>query len=344
MLAVYDGALPAREWGFSSVTKLGGEPTVMKLASDPEDCLGKYVKEQMCRICGRCGHVMVLIAQCFAPIVDGVNRMLYVYGCNNSTCALKASEATWRCWSVTIDAEDEEALNDDGKEDEDAIEEINVPLPPNSLPPFALDVIEEPKEDPKFVPTAAEVEMIAVAEARAAAMQQGKGDGSDGTVSEADIKELEETVDLKDKPTDRAYEFFRTRMSREPTQVIRYGRGARELFMNPQLVFENCRVPPCLKCGKARAMELQVMPTAMYYLHPDKHTSAPDAGDGLDFATITVYTCSMACTAKPSKAKDQPEGIPAVCVQEEFMFVEPPPSMETERDADGKASMRDIFA
>lgn len=53
-------------------------------------------------------------------------------------------------------------------------------------------------------------------------------------------------------------------------------------------------IPKCPHCGSARVFELQVMPTVIYQMKAWKHTNRKD-DEGMDFGTVTVFTCSRQC-------------------------------------------------
>jgi len=78
-------------------------------------------------------------------------------------------------------------------------------------------------------------------------------------------------------------------------------------------------------------MEMQIMPTAIFYLKAA--ACAPDGGsDGMDFATVTVYHCAKSCEADA----------PGVVVSEQTVFVEAPPTAADDRAArGGKMSFRE---
>jgi pre-rRNA-processing protein TSR4 len=89
---------------------------------------------------------------------------------------------------------------------------------------------------------------------------------------------------------------YNERMSRCPSQVLRYSRFGEPLLQDPV----EFAVPDCPLCGAKRAFELELMPTVIYLLEPESP---------MDFGPILVYTCGNDCG----------EGS---C--EEFCFVSPP--------------------
>jgi hypothetical protein len=98
-------------------------------------------------------------------------------------------------------------------------------------------------------------------------------------------------------------------------------------------------------------MELQVMPTAVHLLRVDQyvdHARHPAPDDGLDFATLIVYTCKRQCGAVPPTEVAPPAastGGVRLQVGEEYMLVEPAPSLQEDLDAahaGGMSTMREV--
>uniref|UniRef100_A0A0A9WW25 Programmed cell death protein 2 n=1 Tax=Lygus hesperus TaxID=30085 RepID=A0A0A9WW25_LYGHE len=104
------------------------------------------------------------------------------------------------------------------------------------------------------------------------------------------------------------------------------------LFMNPPHVAQTTRISPCTYCGMARIHELQIMPTALYYLHVADYLPVAQTGgtirsanmDGVDFGTVTVYSCAHEC-ARHAKG---------VFVHQEFVCVEDAPPMQLPTNTD----------
>jgi len=57
-------------------------------------------------------------------------------------------------------------------------------------------------------------------------------------------------------------------------------------------------IPKCLPCGSARVFELQIMPTFIYQLRPDVYCHKKGEEQGMEFGTVTVYTCSGQCSGR----------------------------------------------
>ena len=168
-----------------------------------------------------------------------------------------------------------------------------------TFPSIALDVVDEP--------------LAATCDGALSDMNEEKmreiNARSEG-ITESDLEELDRNFDLKNKSTDIAYEKFRSILSRCPTQVLRYQRHGIPIFMNPDKTI-HVVIPPCEMCGGPRAMELQLMPTAIFFLQVASFVDVdvvaarkPATDDGLDFATVTVYTCLRGCQFRHRGARE----------------------------------------
>lgn len=325
MLAVFDGYFvdPAAD-ALTSVTKLGGTPTFLA-GSDSEAAQAVRTRA----VCKRCKRPMLLVAQSYCPLRDGANRMMYVFCCNRSACA-QFPEDSWAALAVQCDREDpaiEEPAPETEQTTDDAPEVAGSSSGGVAFPVSALAIDEEPAKE-EIVQTDMEREMQRAAEAAA--------DEPAGDADAKDLQELEEQVDLKDKATDAYYEKFRARVARAPRQALRYQLNGAPVFMNPEKTIY-ASIPPCPRCGGPQSMELQVMPTVLFFLRTAKVAAAAgsDNGDGTDFATVTVYACAQGCGGDR----------PGVVVDELAMFVEPPPTAEDEAAArGGKMSFHELVA
>ena len=326
------------------VTKMGGTPTYHEEDADHPDVL--LIKEQIGPLlsCNSCGLRMFLLIQCYSPIDLADERMVYLFACNNSNCSTKPSES-WRCvsvcYSLLAGTRGKEESDDDVEVQERVLGREQLSL--YSFPPVLLDIVPEPNKAEDIEPTAVESQMIAEYERRELAlkckMRSAAADGlplDDADEPEdnvgRDLEDLEHQLDLKNKPTDILFDKYRRRIGRIPYQVLRYHRGGTPLFMNPpKLATQN--IPPCRNCGAARTFEFQVLSSILYFLRTSDYVPLPGScGDGLDFATASVYVCSKQCGAVDDKAF-------SLC--EEFVLVEMAPTMED--DADSKPSLREFL-
>eukprot|EP00672_Neobodo_designis_P022319 CAMPEP_0174848708 /NCGR_PEP_ID=MMETSP1114-20130205/13678_1 /TAXON_ID=312471 /ORGANISM="Neobodo designis, Strain CCAP 1951/1" /LENGTH=372 /DNA_ID=CAMNT_0016083013 /DNA_START=33 /DNA_END=1151 /DNA_ORIENTATION=+ len=336
MLAVFDGYLALSDDLLSSVTKLGGRPAFL-----PGRETGAAAEVLSKAVCGRCKGPMFLVAQCYCPLRDNKNRMMYVFACNKACCTVFPDDA-WRAFTVQCDFEDP-ALDDEEAADLNRLPQPDGALKKTMFPPVATAIEEEP-EGEEIEQTELEKRMQAQAEAQEAVDESAAATASDsdgegkpqgprkdkGDATRAELEELEEKVDLKNKQLDEYYEEFRSRVARLPQQVLRYQINGEPIFMNPERTIA-AKIPPCRKCGGPQCMEMQIMPTAIFYLRAA--ACAPEGGsDGMDFATVTVYHCAKSCEAD----------LPGVVVSEQTVFVEAPPTAADEKAArGGKMSFRE---
>jgi hypothetical protein len=285
LLGLFDGYMSAQHDQLTSETKIGGTPTYFPPLSDTDKAtIHRWTS------CGVCGHPMSLLLQAYSPLPSAPanvphHRMLYVLACNSSYCS-RQPLSSMVAFSVQADQEDTSALNDDGGASEDEAIEMG-PLPPSELadavlPPCYVCIDEEPLKE-VVEPTDIERELIKMAE-----------ENAKSSMTDEELQQLEQQVDLKDKKTDYFYEKFRARVARAPHQVLRYyerrpasttGNGAhsshgegtrakdaKPIFMNPDKVKAMVTIPACAACGAAQTAELQVMPTTLYYLHVAQYT------------------------------------------------------------------------
>ncbi|TPX69260.1 hypothetical protein SpCBS45565_g02530 [Spizellomyces sp. 'palustris'] len=108
------------------------------------------------------------------------------------------------------------------------------------------------------------------------------------TTSEQHQEEYEETSVDVDKP----FLKFQKRISRSPSQVIRYARVSYSLDPTPLYVASTLPppIPPCPYCNQPRTFEFQLMPQMLNVLdinHYEEHA--------LDWGTVIVYSCAGNC-------------------------------------------------
>jgi hypothetical protein len=326
-LGVYDGYLPLEHDQFPSMTKIGGAPVYTFPALLTPELTADIAQRTTCK---SCGLRMFLLAQAYAPLPGGSanhNRMMYTFACNSDRCSQRP-DASFVSFALQFDKPDTESF-DANDEEEDAAQPVEPTprslLPPFTFPPLVIDIVDEPAKE-TIVPTDVEAELIKAAEAN-----------SQSVVADDDIADMAHQLDLKDKPIDVNFDKFRRRLARCPGQVLRYHRNGLALFMNPDKSIY-LTVPPCSACGKERAMEMQLLPTILYYCHTSKYVPEAKAvlkDDGLDFATVTVYACRAGCQGQAA----------GTVLETLFTFVEPPPTMEEDTSScGGKLTLREYFA
>ncbi|KPA78257.1 hypothetical protein ABB37_06409 [Leptomonas pyrrhocoris] len=327
LLGLFDGYMSLKRDSLTSETKIGGTATYFPpLTETDKSTIHRWTT------CGVCGHAMSLLLQAYSPLPGAPtdvphHRMVYVFACNSSYCA-RQPLSSMVAFSVQVDAEDTLALEEEEGEaaDEDDVVETGPLLPselPDAvLPPGYVYIDEEPLKE-TVVPTDLERELIKMAEENARS-----------TVTDEELQQLEQQVDLKDKKTDYYFEKFRARMARAPNQVLRYYerraattastppasgntrvKEAKPIFMNPDKVKAMVTIPACAVCGAAQTAELQVMPTTLYYLQVAQYTALArraavpnrtNAGD----TTTTEQSSGGSSPATEKKDKTTPKSTP----------------------------------
>eukprot|EP00993_Chasmostoma_nieuportense_P002537 NODE_3323_length_989_cov_63.096288_g3177_i0.p1 GENE.NODE_3323_length_989_cov_63.096288_g3177_i0~~NODE_3323_length_989_cov_63.096288_g3177_i0.p1 ORF type:complete len:310 (+),score=66.63 NODE_3323_length_989_cov_63.096288_g3177_i0:76-930(+) len=235
-----------------------------------------------------CGRPMVLVVQAFCPS-EGWERILLIFACNRAVCQ-KDPLRSWQAWRLQ-----RRELDDQDQKEQTLLLEGDDVVSTTALPCQALDMFEEPADESKKVDVEAEWRKM-----------QEVNQRTNPDITGKDLEEL----GIDEAKMDLVFFHFQERLSRSPQQVIRWGRGGQPLWISKHQCSPT--VPPCSGCGATRLFELQVMPTLVYYLRPQDHTDDKE-DEGLDFGTITLYTCSQSC---------QLEG--NVCP--EYVHYQPPPS------------------
>lgn len=99
---------------------------------------------------------------------------------------------------------------------------------------------------------------------------------------------------VEESATDRDFDKFNKRTKDEPTQVVRYDRGGKPLWVTKyEKIKKESAIPNCAHCGSKRIFEFQINPQLLSYLSLDEGTQS----NGVDWAGLYVYTCTKSCTA-----------------------------------------------
>lgn len=125
--------------------------------------------------------------------------------------------------------------------------------------------------------------------------------------------------DLYESPHDKTFEHFSRILAQNPEQILRYEfRGSPLLYSSSDAVAthfvlpghnlhqsQKARVktsgpvkgiPSCQHCGAARVFEMQLVPYLIYELEKDNEEAMKlDGGEGMEWGTIIVGTCSKNC-------------------------------------------------
>ncbi|XP_029079685.1 programmed cell death protein 2 isoform X2 [Monodon monoceros] len=87
---------------------------------------------------------------------------------------------------------------------------------------------------------------------------------------------------------DRIFQKFKTKISFEPEQILRYGRGIAPIWISGENIPQEKDIPDC-PCGAKRIFEFQVMPHLLNYLKADR------LGRSVDWGVLAVFTCAESC-------------------------------------------------
>lgn len=125
--------------------------------------------------------------------------------------------------------------------------------------------------------------------------------------------------DLYESPHDKTFEHFTRILAQNPEQILRYEfKGTPLLYSStdrvaPHFVLPGHSlrgggdakvktsgpvkgIPSCQYCGAARAFEMQLVPYMIYELEKDNEEAMKlDGGEGMEWGTIIVGTCSKNC-------------------------------------------------
>ncbi|XP_059970815.1 programmed cell death protein 2 isoform X3 [Mesoplodon densirostris] len=87
---------------------------------------------------------------------------------------------------------------------------------------------------------------------------------------------------------DRIFQKFKTKISLEPEQILRYGRGLAPIWISGENIPQEKDIPDC-PCGAKRIFEFQVMPHLLNYLKADS------LGRSVDWGVLAIFTCAESC-------------------------------------------------
>ncbi|KAI3644578.1 hypothetical protein MP228_010742 [Amoeboaphelidium protococcarum] len=251
-----------------TVSKIGGLPTA------PTEQNSEF-KLDPCQ-CGRCGKLMNLLLQLYAPDDEVDNyafhRVIYVFVCRDSTCMIEGKNEAIRViraqWAEDVICDSIENMSD---------------LVSDS--PYQESFIVSEEESSINTDTADDV-------ARALAAQKLTAPFNTDDINNDDA--MEECED-SETGVDRMFLKFQKRIRNDLDQVLRYARSVEcsnpePLYVSEQNIPLPKDIPHCPNCKSERSFEFQLMPQILNYLGLD-HRDAKS----LDFGSIMIYTCSQSC-------------------------------------------------
>lgn len=115
-----------------------------------------------------------------------------------------------------------------------------------------------------------------------------------------DEAEMQEVLDHgKDRSHfDDQFATFKQHVDAEPSQVLRYSKGGKPLWIGPG--HEEGTPPPCGLCGKPRVFEFQVMPQLLHELEVD----SPGIAESMDWGVLAVFSCEASCESGSDYAEE----------------------------------------
>ncbi|KAL9616702.1 MAG: hypothetical protein Q9160_008455 [Pyrenula sp. 1 TL-2023] len=117
---------------------------------------------------------------------------------------------------------------------------------------------------------------------------------------------------LTDSAHDPTFLRFSTRLSQNPSQVLRYEFGGHPLlysstdavasrFPSSSASSSSSKIPSCENCGGKRVFELQLVPGAISALEDEEQEQEQDAGidgdEGMEWGTVILGVCERDCGA-----------------------------------------------
>ena len=122
------------------------------------------------------------------------------------------------------------------------------------------------------------------------------------------VEDIEKNMPLEQ----RDFASFATRISLEPSQVLRYcfEPGMKPICPSSKGIPSDDSIPPCHNCQGPRKFEFQVMPQLLNSLNVD-----PMDKMSPDWGTIAVYSCAASCSPQP---------LDGCSYVEEYVWVQPP--------------------
>ncbi|XP_014474555.1 PREDICTED: programmed cell death protein 2 [Dinoponera quadriceps] len=109
-------------------------------------------------------------------------------------------------------------------------------------------------------------------------------DGTAGTLQHEDVDD--DLSQLASNEKDQIFAEFRTKVQKDPDQILRYNKGGEVLYISPHNQITD--VPKCPECNGNRQFEFQIMPQLLYYLGSTDFKC-------LDWGILAVFTCEQSC-------------------------------------------------
>lgn len=172
------------------------------------------------------------------------------------------------------------------------------------LPEYELIV--EPEGDGEKIPKEKELsedeeddddDDDAAEEARLKEFEKLSREGKIGTLA-GDESVNADLLNMAACEEDKTFNTFKTRISKNSDQVLRYQRGGIPLWMSDEHTPKDADVPPCAYCGSKRIFEFQVLPQLLNHLCLD------DVSQSIDWGILVIYTCEHSCNEGPAYKRE----------------------------------------
>lgn len=314
-ICLVDGPLTAREASDAFVSRIGGRPCWLT---------DRISASELC--CGICQSQMYLLLQLDAPMKNDstIDRVIYVFGCNSRECTesdrrnssadscfkvvVQSRKAVQKKENISLKAKDksfwDDLMNEDSS-DESENDQTNPDAEDSSSPSSINDI----KYPVGFVGLCLSIIEEEISKIKTTAEEKAMAASIDDEADDASV--LEETADkLMLQVSDGKFKQFHERVSHNPRQCVRYGSHEPLFFGTPStaesaLLTGSLQI--CVRCKQAMQFELQLMP-AMLSLLPcndsrhlthipaDRRNKHALLGDGMEWGTVLVYTCSAQCS------------------------------------------------
>jgi len=294
---------------------INDEECMDKIAGLPVALIGGEVTIPRCSSCDR---DMVLIVSFLAPLeyINIHERILYLFGCNNSQC----NDKQWELLRSQIVRQPEP--KESKKEDKVVVTSTQNKIPEND-DDWGADDNWGSGADSWVSQSASATDIEALLEARDKTLQttdtkaaqpkkqqknqskksnkrtgyyiEWEPEGKENYITQKEqkiIAEQQRDYDNSDwqgeeyeVSNDKSWDKFTKVLNKNPAQILRY--GVNPVWYQNHSQMEAIDIPSCLYCNSSRTFEFQVMPTIIEILE--------SISISVDFGTIVCFTCSRSC-------------------------------------------------
>lgn len=285
-IAIPDGLVGRNDLPEAHTAKLGGHPVWLTDSSSPP-------------ICFRCTSPLYLLVQFENSWSSNVDRILYIFCCNSRECSQDPSG--WRVIVQTVKDAGEvtntpTSFFDSLMEENDKVDQLGDQIGSLSLHGPKPTSVAFPAH---YLQITDEILVEKVPAKKICQSTIDRAMNACGGDFEAEAYEKARPVWL-----DKTTVAFQKRVSHYPRQVVRIG--------SVPLPFSSLQHPvPLCSCGGEKRFEFQLMPailsilpvesdSCLGHIPRDKLSSHPLVANGMEWATVLVYTCQHCDTEEAS--------------------------------------------